>query len=450
MTQSLRNLKLKVSSLRDTIEEKGDGLVQQCMSTPHFLTFQVRFKGETQNFYFGRGAIYQGFDYSPLRPPAPLRIQDKFLQFARKYWRGLRVKNLTVADEDRVLELKVAFKGGEGRIWFFWRGRDLFFAHCLRNGPKVDLFKSWVGKCRASEEVAETLTVKDVFEGLGFGEGKDKERIGDLSITRYFKEQEKRVALKKAPSSSESAKNIRLKEKIQKDLRRFEIIPFLESQTKKDLTDVNQIGEGRFSINFKGLEGHYKKREYLFDKIKKWKKSKGFLEARLKSLSGEGKPKENKPNSFSMSLGKTIQPIWSEQKSEQIFKNESGFIKFSFRGVPCFLGRTALENDFIRKEKASKDDVWLHLENYKSGHLIIKTDMSQLLPEDIAILASALVELNGIELVEIPVIYTKVRFLKGVKGVPGMVNYKKEKHITVYFDREWRQKLSGIEVISDG
>ena len=447
MTQSLSNLKLKVAELNHTIEERGDGLVQQCLSTPHFLCFQVRYRGETLYFYFGRGATYQGFDYSAKKPDATWRIQDKFLQFARKYWRGLRIKKVSVCEEDRVLELELFFKGGEGKLWFFWRGRDLFFSHLIVSGQQVDYFKSWVGKCKVHIESVRDISVAEVFEGLGFGEGRLKERSGDLNVETYFSQLEKRI-IKKSQKDLSGDKVSRLRRKLESDLKRFEVLPFLESQTKRDLTDLSKIGEGRFSVSFKGIEGHYKKREYLFDKIKKWKKSKSFLEKRLEALKPEKKKKLEKV--AKPDLGKTIQPIWKEVKAAQSITKGESFIKFSFKGVSCYLGRSAIENDFIRKEKASKDDVWLHLENYKSGHLFIKTEMSKLLPEEIAILASAMVELNGIDINEIPIIYTKVRFLKGVKGSPGMVNYKKEKHITVYFDQEWRQKLSGIEVISDG
>jgi hypothetical protein len=31
-----------------------------------------------------------------------------------------------------------------------------------------------------------------------------------------------------------------------------------------------------------------------------------------------------------------------------------------------------------------------------------------------------------------------------------MVNFKKEKHLTVFFDPEWRQKLTKIEVDGEG
>lgn len=421
--------------------------MQQCLSTPHFLCFQVRFRGETIYFYFGRGAAYQGFNYSSEKPPAELRVQDRFLQFSRKYWRGLRISKIDTFEDDRVIELSLFFKGGEGKLWFFWRGRDLFFAHFITEGQKIDFFKSWVGKCRVQALPLENVSVAEVFEGLGYGEGKGKQREGDLSIEKYFEDFKNK--LKVLPIDKKSTKKeVGLKEKIKKDLRRFEILSYLESQTKTDLSEVKQIGEGRFSVNFKGIEGHFKKREHLFNKIKRWKKSKLFLECRLQQI--EDKKQKNQQDKPAPNLGKTIQPVWKEIKSEQSIKKNESYIEFLYKNKKCFLGRSALENDFIRKEKASRDDTWLHLENHKSGHLIIKTPMSELLPEDIVILASAIVELNGIDLLEIPIIYTKVRFLKGVKGAPGMVNYKKEKHIIVYFDQDWRQKLTGIEVIFDG
>ena len=106
MSQSLQKLQAKVSDLNHIIQERGDGLVQQVISSPHYLCFQTRFKGKTLYLYLGRGGTHQGFDFSEQKIPAFLRIQDRYLQFARKWWRGMRLRELSVTDEDRVLILE--------------------------------------------------------------------------------------------------------------------------------------------------------------------------------------------------------------------------------------------------------------------------------------------------------------------------------------------------------
>lgn len=449
MGQSVANLNSKVNSLNDLIQERGNGLVQQCLSTPHFLCFQTRFKGKTLYFYLGRGAQYQGFDFSEVKPPANLRIQDKFLQYARKYWRGLQIGRVVASTEERCLLFQGYAQKAPVKVWFFWRGRDLFFSHAEIRDNKVYFFKSWIGKCTLIANHFESLSAKEVFEDVGFGtlEGLG-ERKGDISVASYLNQFKFREAKEESSVESKS-KRSRTIGKIKSDLKKFEILKFLEAQTEKDLTDVKKIGEGRFSVRFSGLEGHYKKREFLYDKIKGWKRSQRFLENRLHELS-DGPEKKGLKKTQKPSFGKTIQPIWKENKTKQTITKTSNYIELEYNGVKVFLGRTALENDFIRKNLAKKEDLWLHLDGHKSGHMFVKNQSGSLGLEDIQILASAMVELNGISLQEIPVIYTQVRNLKGVKGTPGMVNYKKEKHIVVYFDQEWRQKLTSIEVTEDG
>lgn len=451
MGQSVANLSLKVQSLNDLIQEKGNGLVQQCLSTPHFLCFQVRFKGKTIYFYLGRGAQYQGFDFSRSKPGSPLRVQDKFLQYARKYWRGMLISKCLPHPQERCLEFQGYIKKAPARTWFFWRGRDLFFAHGEIRGTSTYFFKSWVGKCSVSQEHFLDMTPEEVFADVGFLSLKTLgERKGDLDVDQYlsrFTVSPDRDDLNEK-SSKGDAKIQKTITKIEQDLTKFKILDFLQKETEKDLTNIKKIGEGRFSVDFRGLEGHFKKREFLFDKIKKWKKSQAFLKDRLNSLKGNS-TKEKKV-SERLSLGKTIQPIWKESKLEQRIEKKEKYIELKLGDLKIFLGRSALENDFIRKTLAKKDDLWLHLEGQKSGHMFIKSPTETLGHQEFTILGSALVELNNIEIQDIPLIYTQVKNLKGVKGTPGMVNYKKEKHIVVYFDREWRQKLTSIDVGDDG
>ena len=432
-----------MNSLNHLIQEKGDGLVQQCTSSPHFICLQTRFRGKTLYLYFGRGASFQGFDFSEIKIPVFLRTQDKFLQFARKYWRGMRVLSVHSSEIDRIVRIDALKEGTQLWVWLFWRGRDLFFAHRHDKEGHIEIFKSWVGFSKVAKEINLEFDESELFGELGYGTVKERKKEGDLSIKSYFSSfkptETPKIPLKKI-------NNTRLK--IEEDLKKFEILKYLEKQTKIDLTEVNKIGDGRFSVSFRGLEGHFKKREHLFNKIKKWKKSEEFLRNRLAGLRVEEKsnPKKNTP----ASVGKTVQPIWKLDKKKQLISSLPKFIKFSYKTWTCYLGRTAIESDQIRKEIAKKEDWWLHLDGHKSGHMFLKSNDIVPNPIDLGILGSAMVELNGLSLTEIPLIFTKVKNLKGVKGVAGMVNYKKEKHMVVYFDQEWRQNLTSIEEDANG
>lgn len=379
-----------------------------------------------------------------MKIPAFLRVQDRFLQFARKYWRGMRLTEVLVEEEDRVLILKGFKERKHLRIYFFWRGRDLFFAHEIEGESQIEVFQSWVGKQKVSAEAREGLGTDSLFHELDYGGVKNRSKQNDFEIDEYLESFEKKVEI------GEAIKNKKLKtvEKMKQELKRFDVLDYLERQTKEDLEKVKTIGEGRFKVIFKGLEGHFKKREYLFDKVKGWRKSQAQLKTRMDALELEaGVKTQKKENAFH---GKIVEPVWNYKVEKESLVKKQNYIKFQYNEWSCYLGRTALENDQIRKEIAKKEDWWIHLENYKSGHLFVKSDGGDLLPDDLTTLSSALVELNNIELQEIPLIFTKVKNLKGVKGAPGMVNFKKEKHLTVFFDPEWRQKLTKIEVDGEG
>ncbi len=447
MTQSLLNLEEKVSSLNDLIEERGDGLVQQVYSSPHYLVLQTRFRGETKYVYLGRGGRDQGMDFSHLKIPSEIRIQDKFLQYARKNWRGMRIKKVSLPQKDRLLEIAGTIGRNKQFIWFFWKGRDLYFADMVIEESGIRLFQSWLGKSKHTHDVASNLKAEVIFGELGLRELEEGvNRKGSLNIEDYLNKSKLSEKINSPPGKHPKGllkKNSKMKE----DLNKFQILKYLEAQTDKDLENVNSIGEGRYSISFKGLEGHYKKREYLYDKVKAWKNSQKNLERRIKLLeeSLSVAPSNSKPKFKNLIANqKTISPVWGNKSQPKVSFNKTKFVSFVYNDFHCYVGRRATESDAIRKEIAKKEDLWIHLDGYKSGHLFIKGSRDPSIDE-LSVLASALVDYSGLSIADIPILFTQVKNLKGVKGIPGMVNYKKEKQLLVLYDSEWRQKITSIE-----
>ena len=54
------------------------------------------------------------------------------------------------------------------------------------------------------------------------------------------------------------------------------------------------------------------------------------------------------------------------------------------------------------------------------------------------LIGSVMIEYSEFDFSEANLIYTQVKNLKGVKGAPGKVIFKKEKHIKVICDPNWR------------
>ncbi len=442
MKQSLNNLTRKVEEFSEILTNKGHAVIQQATSSPHVITLQCRIPGKTVHLYFGRGAQYQGFDYSELKLPASFRVQDKFLQFARHYWRGMKILDIESDSKDRVIRMKGVKEGIVQEIIFFWRGRDLFFAHIKYLNEEIEVFRSWEGKVKEVWSEGEELSLEILFKDLGFAEVDFGEKDNDFQISKYLEDHDGKGTDKKDQSYSKKMKTL---QKMKGDLLLLNEIEKLRPWTDRDLEDVKEVGAGRFKVSFRGIEGHYKKREYLYDKMKGWEKSRKLVKDRIFKLENEkGKTVKNKEDSIFKDY-KIIQPIWNYEKNKTTVKSQQNCIEINYKGIKCYLGRRAQENDFIRKEFGKKEDMWLHLEGMKSGHMIVKNGNQNLEVEDYQILSSALVDLNGIVINDIPIVYTQVKNIKPVKGSPGMVIYKKEKHLKVHFEPEWRQKLTVID-----
>jgi predicted ribosome quality control (RQC) complex YloA/Tae2 family protein len=70
------------------------------------------------------------------------------------------------------------------------------------------------------------------------------------------------------------------------------------------------------------------------------------------------------------------------------------------------------------------------MDGLKSAHAILKSENNSVINSDnINLAANILAHFSHFNEAWIPVIHTQVKNLKGVTGAPGMVIYKKEKHL---------------------
>ena len=109
-------------------------------------------------------------------------------------------------------------------------------------------------------------------------------------------------------------------------------------------------------------------------------------------------------------------------------KNDFKIIKIA--DISYGVGKSASGNDQLRSKWANKDDYWFHLDGNKSSHVIVKLSGQQLSTEVINTAATLVAHFSQFKDEWIPIIFTQVKNLKGITGTPGMVIYKKEKHLS--------------------
>jgi predicted ribosome quality control (RQC) complex YloA/Tae2 family protein len=199
------------------------------------------------------------------------------------------------------------------------------------------------------------------------------------------------------------------------------------------LDEFYELRVGDHKIKFEGDLNPYERRNLLFKKIKKLKKGEGILNKRLEEARELLEGKKSTPTKTSTLA--MVKPVWGkEEKVLQEIKSPSSqsedFKVFKFENFSIGVGLSATGNDQLRNKWSHKEDWWLHLDGMKSSHAIVKLKNAGPIESEILHLAaSILAQFSHFQDQWIPIIFTQVKNLKGVSGAPGMVIYKKEKHL---------------------
>ena len=156
---------------------------------------------------------------------------------------------------------------------------------------------------------------------------------------------------------------------------------------------------------------------------------------------------KRRPEDFSQKLT-VVRPYWilTESFVDPSKQNEKVGPKikiFKMKDDFAFaLGTNATANDFLRSRWGKGDDLWFHLDGYPGPHLIAKeSNMGNINRQSLKVMASALRDSSGLSIEEVPVLFTQVKNLKGVKGAKGKIIYKKEKYMKIEYDKNWRTKV---------
>lgn len=119
--------------------------------------------------------------------------------------------------------------------------------------------------------------------------------------------------------------------------------------------------------------------------------------------------------------------VRSSQK-QSVTSTLSGPRKIVADGYSIFIGRNGRQNDALIRE-ANREDLWFHAKDRPGAHVVLRTNRQQDVPERIVERAAELAAFysKGRGSAHVPVLYTRVKYLKKPKGAkPGLVLVSKE------------------------
>lgn len=433
MIQTYNDIDQEIQNFRSKFKDYAQ--IQKIYGSSHFVSLQIRLPGKSLYLYFGRGHNYEGFWLGDKQIESALRKRDQFLEYLRRYLSASVLLNLSLDEKDRIIKIDYGRFGHTNSLMLFYKGRELYFANIFfdEKTKRFQVFRSWM---KGSSEVENTDF--SVFDELGRKDiDKNKSTTLSVSISKLLND-EKKKALSLLTSGKSKKFLIRKKKNISADITQVnkwpKLVEFIQNHGEFDKLKRKEVIVG-FKISFKNKE-HYKRQDELYLKVKKLKKAQKILSLRLEDTQ-ESLDKQEFLD-FENKL-KIIKPIWFQSfKSDAVeIKKEKGYVVHTFKNFHVGVGISAIGNDQMRKAWAKKDDVWFHAHGDKSPHVIVKMKNSNLDVELFKIIASAMLHYMKSSSTEINLLYTAVKNLKGVKGVAGSVNYKKEKYITVLKERSW-------------
>lgn len=394
--------------------------------------------GKTYFLYLGRGHGKEGIWIDDKRPESFLRKRDKFLEYFRKHVSSAQFDKLEMDSKDRIFAINYFKWGHVNKMLLFYNARNLYFAHFYFD-PKdqlMKLFKSWNMKT----DIMGAVINFSIFDEVGRLYLNKDDLANDVRKIESLLAAEKKLAV----AGSVAGKSVRFykrkKGKILQDLENIKQIDTLKILAEDERALVNLENKSVFNgvkLKFDSTD-FYKRRNNIYNKIKKFKKAQNILELRLKdtekALSGHSECE--KINNL-----KTIPVVWKNQIDKKIEKNpvDKQYKLVDLDSIVLGIGQTAVGNDQLRTQWANKSDYWFHLDGDKSAHIIVKLREKHLDERIFKIVASALIEFSKFDYQQVNLVYTQVKNLKGVKGAPGKVLFKKEKRIQVNCVGAWRE-----------
>jgi predicted ribosome quality control (RQC) complex YloA/Tae2 family protein len=426
--------------------------VQKIYSTPHFVSLKIRIPGASHFINIGRGNNFQGIWQTEEDIKKEYRVRDNFLNYLRKYLQNSLIGKIELDAKDRIVTFTYWVNSKPNYLTLFWKGPKLYFSNIYANSSKnYQLFTSW--NAARSEKLELEFNYKEInlkiYDIIGRKEcPKDNEKIkviNDDFLEDYYKNIFSSARFKK-----ENVKKVSFLDKKVKNIRKDLLKISLWREIKALIENENYNLDGSDKFNYKGIKvklnkdwNHFKKQSVIYEKIKSLKKAEVIQEKRLNDVVNSHLHQKKQKTLEDINVAKIVRPIWNKSIGLSV-KEDVNFSKFIMPdGIGLGIGKNTKENDHLRNSWSHKDDIWFHIEGYKGAHAIIKIKyLSDITPDILELIGSALRDISKLEINSIPLIFTHVKNLKGVKGRPGAVNYKNEKHRVTNYNSQWRERIS--------
>lgn len=425
--------------------------IQKIFSTAHYVCLHLRSPGKGHFLYLGRGQVYKGTCLGKKIPPSELRIKDKFLEYLRKHLRNMRLIDLYLDDTDMIDLIHYGNQKNQAWLGFFWKGPRCYFLHQFWHEKKKQFVTVYSWKENQFDDYLwEKENILAQFDELGRrDDGAKIERPyleNDTHIEQYLNSELEKLEKKSFPKKKKKFLDNKIK-KIENDIKRIQLWRQLQGEIKSmNLEDKDELSWNGHKIKFKYKENSYQKQGQLYELVKKWRKGETIQQRRLLECIQERKKWENGEAYKSVRPRPIYIPFWDTKKGQNDNSMGSGFKveTFQFESWTLKVGKDAKSNDFLRNNWAHKEDYWFHIEGDTSAHVIIKSSSKSIELNDqlFIVIASALKEFSKKSYLDIPIVYSQVKGLRGVKGAPGSVTIKRPRYRNVAYDQDWRKLLS--------
>ncbi len=395
----------------------------------------LRFPGRNVALYIGRGNQYEGIFVSDKFPPSYLRVQDRLLDYVRKYLVGTRLGKMEV-DEKHFFSL-FHFKNDhtDNSFAFGYKDRQLFFV----KQNKEEIYTSWNGETSTGKSIPSL-----VDSLLGVNPTIATNKTTSWTLEQYFTDEHKKVSGKPIQKKKEKFLEKKLNN-ISNDLSDVEKWHLIEEDLLSEELefDENQNNFHGHKVKFGSHLNKWQKRDVVFGKVKKLKKAEEILKTRLKETDEELSKVKDGEFEFEVTKEKVIAPLWQSASGSSKIKHNTEYNVKSFK-IKNFSGMVSMDaasNDWLRTQ-GSKEHYWFHIEDYPGAHCLIKTDdVSTLNGEDLSAIASMLRDYSQLEITVIPVMYSQLKYVKGIKGAQGKVIVKKPKYLRCNY-MSWTERIT--------